>query len=295
MKNKALLITLISLLSVLALALIFLMVSLLNGKINFPKIVTFRKTSAQLEIDKTYDNLFDKIIIKTNASDIYIYSTDNKAVKVQIYSDNNSSSVNELDNALEIKSTVKACVGFCFNTKISKIILFIPKTYEGMISIENEYGDINIGEIPNASIEIVSDTGDIEVANAKYVNIENDYGDIKINEAEKIIVLEDTGDVNINKVNDVKVENDYGDIKITEVNKVMNVTNDTGDVIINNVNINENSFVKTDLGDVKIGITNEIYIDAKTDLGDVKINKNYRMSEVTLKIENDCGDIKVNN
>lgn len=46
---------------------------------------------------------------------------------------------------------------------------------------------------------------------------------------------------------------------------------------------------------MKIGETNDIYIDAKTDLGEVKVNRNNRYSEITLEIENDCGDIKVEN
>lgn len=41
--------------------------------------------------------------------------------------------------------------------------------------------------------------------------------------------------------------------------------------------------------------TNDIYIDAKTDLGDVDVNHNNRMSGITLKIKNNCGDIEVDN
>ena len=64
---------------------------------------------------------------------------------------------------------------------------------------------------------------------------------------------------------------------------------------IDKVQIAEDSYIKSDYGDVRIKETNDIYIDAKTDLGDVKINTNNRHSEITLKIEGDCGDIKVEN
>ena len=46
-------------------------------------------------------------------------------------------------------------------------------------------------------------------------------------------------------------------------------------------------------GDINIGQTYVILIDDKTDLGDVKIYQNNRHAEITLKIKNDCGDIKV--
>ena len=59
--------------------------------------------------------------------------------------------------------------------------------------------------------------------------------------------------------------------------------------------INKDSSIKNNLGSIKIGSTNEIYIEAKTDLGDVKVNNNYKKSDITLNLKNNCGDIKVNN
>ena len=64
---------------------------------------------------------------------------------------------------------------------------------------------------------------------------------------------------------------------------------------IKNIELKENSKIKNDLGDVKIGNTNDIYIDANVDLGEYKINKNNRYAESTLKIDVNCGDIKVEN
>ena len=80
-----------------------------------------------------------------------------------------------------------------------------------------------------------------------------------------------------------------------DVNNYLNLTNDSGDIKINNVNLNKNSIIKDEYGDIEINNTNQIYIDAKTDLGDTKINNNFHKSDITLKIENECGDITVNN
>lgn len=49
------------------------------------------------------------------------------------------------------------------------------------------------------------------------------------------------------------------------------------------------------MGDVKIEEKNDIYVDAKVDLGDCKIGNNNRHSEITLKVDMSCGDIKIAN
>lgn len=129
----------------------------------------------------------------------------------------------------------------------------------------------------------------------KSVTIDNDYGDIILTKAEVVDIKESAGDVKIGTVNDVIVENDYGDIKIDSVNNYLKLVNNCGDIKVDNVMLNKNSTIKDDYGDIKIGSINEIYIDAETDLGDVDIAKNYQGSNVVLTIENDCGDITVNN
>ena len=82
----------------------------------------------------------------------------------------------------------------------------------------------------------------------------------------------------------------------TEVGTILNKCNidtDCGNITIDNLEIKENSTIKSDLGDVEIKETNDIYIDAKVDLGHVEINNNNRNSDITLKIDSDCGNVKV--
>jgi len=68
-----------------------------------------------------------------------------------------------------------------------------------------------------------------------------------------------------------------------------------GDIKIKNVKIKEDSVIKCDYGDIKIEESEDVYIDANVDFGEVKIKENDRHSEITLKIDADCGDIKVGN
>ena len=112
---------------------------------------------------------------------------------------------------------------------------------------------------------------------------------------EKAEIEESAGDVTVNKVKDIIVKNNYGNIKIKEVSNYLDISDDCGDIKIDRIDIHKDSFIQNSFGNIKVGSTNEIYIDAKTDLGDLKINENFHKSDITLKIENNCGDIKVNN
>ena len=113
--------------------------------------------------------------------------------------------------------------------------------------------------------------------------------------SKELDIDQDCGDVEVFEVDRIKVENNYGNINIKKVNKYLEIKEDRGDVEINTINIKENSSIQNNYGDIELGSTNEIYIDAKTKLGDTKINNNYQKSDITLSLENNCGDIEVNN
>ena len=261
MKNKGLIITLIVFLSLIAISLLVFMISVINGSFNIKSFSNSYKVSNSIIYNETYNQDFEDIVVNTNSSDINIYNSDSNEIKVLIYGKENKADVSNNNNTLNISYKEKSCIGFCFNNTISKIEIYIPSTYSNIISINNDYGDINIDKFSNATI-----------------NIEEDCGDVKVKEA-----------------NNITIENDYGDIKINKVNNYLNIKEDCGDVKIDNLNINKNSKIYNDYGDIKIDNTNDIYIKAKTDLGDTKINKNNRKADTILDIKNDCGDIIVNN
>ncbi|MDE5630205.1 MAG: DUF4097 family beta strand repeat-containing protein, partial [Bacilli bacterium] len=70
---------------------------------------------------------------------------------------------------------------------------------------------------------------------------------------------------------------------------------DCGDISIKELTIDKNSEIENSMGDVSIGQTNDILIDAKTSLGEVNIRNNNYKSDITLSIDNSCGDITVKN
>ena len=258
MKSKGLIITLIVILCILLVGLVILFIGLLNNGFKF----NFRFTnniSENLVVDKTYDNLFDEIKISTDAADIEIVESD--TFKLEIYGNEKYVTVNDNTNILDIDVKSEKCNFFCINVTISKVVVYLPSSYDKKITIDNHYGDVKIDNFDNLILDATINAGDIKVES----------------------------------VFDIKAKNNYGDIKIGKVNNYLDLSNDCGDIKIEEININKDSKIDDSLGNIKIGKTNEINIEADTDLGDVKVKNNYRKSDITLKIENNCGDIKVNN
>lgn len=290
MKNNTVIVCLIVILVIICIVLLGFMVKVINGKMGFPY-----KVSDELVIDEQYENNYETINITSDASDIEVKETSGEKVRVVIYGDKDKTEVEERDNELRIVSKQKKSSWFSFGNRIARIEVYVPKNYEKNIIVNNKYGDIDIAEFLEATIEINEDCGDVDIIGGNKVNVTNKYGDIKLGKAKEANIKQSAGEVKVDSVDDIIVKNNYGDIKITNVYNFINAEEDCGDVKIDNLSISKDSSIKNNLGSIKIGSTNEIYIDAKTDLGDVKVTNNYQKSDITLKIENDCGDIRVNN
>ncbi len=297
MNNKTLKIILIIFLSILVIGLSVFFVNILTNKnFRFGHFSFGHKVSNELVFNQEYETVFDTIKIDSKSSDIEVKEGNESKVKVVIYGDKDETNVEVVNNKLNIKSNEKGCIGFCFNMTIAKIEVYLPSSYSGNINIENNYGDVNIGNFDNLILYATLDAGDIKVDSLKTGKIKNSYGDIKISGYSKELNIDqDCGDVEVSEVDRIKLENNYGDINIGKVNEYLQIKEDCGDVEIASLNLKENSSIHNSYGDIKIGSTNEIYINAKTSLGDTKVNNNYQKSDVTLTIDNSCGDIRVNN
>ena len=266
MKNKGLIITLIIILLIIITGLIAFLYLILSGKFNFKLgFKNLGTKSSNIIFDNNYElDSIDNLEILSTAGNInFKESTDGK-IRVVAYGQNNDDlkvSLEENKLNVDYSEYKNVSIGFNFNFNINDIIIDIPKDYSKEINIDADYGNIEIIDLENATINIKQDCGNVKLGKVKNISIENNYGDVEMVEI----------------LNKFTIESDCGNIKIDKVQ------------------IAEDSYIKSDYGDVRIKETNDIYIDAKTDLGDVKINTNNRHSEITLKIEGDCGDIKVEN
>lgn len=295
MRNKGLIITLIIILSIISISLIIFMMNFINGKFKIPYIKLRHRVSNELVVDKIYNNDYSKVSINSNGSDIYIKHSNDDNIRIVIYGNKDKVTVNDNDKELKVTTTIKPCIGLCINNVIAKTEIYLPKDYSNSINIVNNYGDIKVDKYLNALIDIQEDCGDVFVKGGRDVTIENDYGDISLDEAENAVIKESAGDIEIGTVNTVTANNNFGDIKLNTVNNYLDLENNCGDIKVDKINIKKDSTIKDSFGDIKLGNTNEIFIDARTDLGDININNNYNKSDTTLKIKNDCGDIEVNN
>lgn len=262
MKNRGLIITAIILLSIVIFFLVMFLVLYLGGKINL-RFTMFGLNSKSTNV--IYDNIFElenikNINIKQDAGDILIQETSNDYIQVVLYGEDKEDAKVDLNNGiLSIDNTHKRIR--IFGGRKNDIIIYMPSTYSNEIKIKNNYGECEVIDLENATMDIDCDAGNVELGKVKNAIIKCDLGDVEIEEI-------------LNKC----------DIKA-----------DCGNIKIDTISIKEDSNIKANLGNIDINNTNDIYIESDVDLGKVKINNNNRNSSVTLKIDADCGNVKVNN
>lgn len=262
MKNNGLIITAIILLSIVVFLLVMFLVMCLTGRISFRGIM-FGMGSKSTNV--IYDNQFKledikNIEIREDAGDIIIKETSDDYIKVILYGDDNNDAKVDLNNGkLDIDNTHKRTR--IFGGRKNEIIIYMPSSYSNEIKVKNDYGNCEITDLENATVNIDCDAGNVEIGKIKNATIKCDYGNI---EAKEIL-------------NKCEIKADCGNIKIDRIS------------------IQENSSIKADLGNVDINNTNDIYIEADVDLGKTNINNNNRNSNITLKIDCDCGNITINN
>ena len=260
MKNKTGIIILLVLLSIIILGLVIFLVRYLCG--GGQSMIRWGRSSNNVIFNQTYTlEEIQDIDIKQDAGDIIFKEASDDNIEVVIYGDNTQDvNVNLSYEKLSIDYTKKMrFFFFSFGTVKNDIIVYVPTKYAKDITIKNDYGNCEIGNFEKASIDVECDAGNVEVGKIRNANIQCDLGGVKVEEV-------------LNKCN---------------------ISVDSGNVRIDRLSIQENSFIKADLGNVTVNEINDIYVDAKVDLGNSTVNGSNRNSDITLKIECDCGNIKV--
>lgn len=294
MKNKNWIITSIVMLSILVVVLVVFLVGSLNSKFRFNWRFAGSNVSTELVVDTVFESI-GGLDINSESADVYIKEATGDDVRLIIYGDKDYIKHSMVNDTLKVDVESKSCIGICFKNSVAKVEVYLPEGYTNNIEINNRYGNIAVGDFINSNINITSNAGDVDIRGGNSVRIVNDYGDIYVGKSDIVYIEASAGDINIDEVREANIDSDYGDIKIGNVLGYLNIDADCGDIDIKNVNLDKNSSIKNDFGDVYVGSTNQIYIDAKSNLGDVKVKNNYRDGLVELKIENSCGDVEVDN
>ena len=264
MKNKGLIITLIVLLSIIVFLLATFLVLCINGTITFNGGFNF----GSRKIDKIiYEETYkledvNMIEVKQKAGNIIFENSSDDNIKIEVYGEEkNDAEVSFVNNELKIDYKAEGKGGWIFGIgkAIGDVKVYIPSSYSKNIKIKNDAGDIKVSNAENADINIDCNAGDIKIDKIKNATIDCDAGNVEIN----------------NLLNKCNMKLNAGNLKIQKAE------------------IKENSNIKNNMGNVKILEINDIYIDAKVDLGNCKVQKNNRSSNVTLTIDSNMGNVKV--
>ncbi len=261
MKNKGIIITLIILLSIIIFFLIMFLVMCLTGRIK--GILFFgTKKSTNIIFDKTYSvEDINNIDIRQDAGNVIFRETSEDNIQVVVYGENESDvDVNFNQNNLSIDNiNNQKFTFFSFGVIEKDIVVYIPSTYNKTIKIKNDYGNCEMLDLENAIVDIDCSCGNVKLG----------------------------------KIRNVTVKCDLGNTEIKEILNKCDIKADCGNIEIDTISIQEDSTIKADLGNVDINKTNDIYIEANVDLGKTNISQNNRNSEITLKINCDCGNVTV--
>ena len=276
MKNKGLLITLLTLIGLLIVGLVTVMILFMNGKLNFDNIKFMSGESTNLIFEENYETELHNIKIDADIYSIKFIHSEDEFAHVRIYSDNNK--IKEVKNdgsKLDIQVREKNHISI-FNFVTPVVYIELPANFVGEFNVTSDVGNIHIDEFANASLKLSADVGNTKIKSINTIEADADVGNITIEKVKYAFIETNTGNIKINEVNNFKLEADTGNINIEKAY------------------LESDSKIKTDTGNIKIKKTNDVYINAKADVGNTKIKNSNRKADIELNIKTDTGNIKVN-
>lgn len=287
MKNRGLIITYITILSIFVVALIAFMI--FGSKLNF----RFRDNSVVILNESLDSN--KKVTVKVKNYDIVIKENneDNIHIVVEGSEDNKNEIIIDSDsNNINItQESTHACFGFCYYA--NKVTIYVPESFTKSLDLFSTSGDINILNNLNSDNHTIKTTsGDIDINNIRGSSIKSTSGEITIHEGKDINALTTSGDITIFKAeNSLDINSTSGEIEIKNLTGFITSSSTSGDITINDFTITNNSSINSRSGEVMIRLQNEARITAKTTSGDKDIKNTD--GEYSLDLSTTSGDIVV--
>ena len=252
------------------------------------------KVSGEVVLEQSYNTFFNEIDINTKMTDIEIkHSTDN-TIKVITYGEKDYINLNEKNNKLFIDINNKSLISLNFYSCISKIELYIPNNYNKVIRINSEFGNIDIGEFNNLTLDIKQKIGNLSISSLDFIKTESKNSNIKIDKVVKARLSNKNGKISVKEVNDLVIDHVNGNVTIENLNEYLKLDVDSGNIKIESINLIKNSDINLRYGNVIINKIEDINVKARTDRGKKEVKNNNKKSDIKLEIHNKSGDIKVN-
>lgn len=333
MKNKGAKITLIIILVILVIALInFMIYAIVNKNGEFKlSLIGFGDNTAMIFEKEFNPEELNNINVDVSSSNVKIEKADIDKIKITAYGEKEDK-IKEVMNENELSITKENTKIFIFTMLYwcrEEIIIQVPNNCDEEFNIKTSSGDIIVPDLEGDNIELKTASGKIQCGNINNGNIETSSGDILIGNGNEVTlkassgnikagdfnklsaeassgdieigtISEDakvktaSGKITLNGANKLKAEAISGDIKINSIENNCEISSTSGNIIVDRANINENSFIKTNSGNVVINNKNDIYVETETTSGDADVQNNNRMSEIVLDITTTSGNIKVN-
>jgi len=259
MKNRTgLIFTIILLSALIVLLTAFLIASLTSG----PTFSWFSLSckSTNTILDETFALAdIQEINLVQEFGDVSICQSTDDTIHVVAYGKKaNEIQWNLTQNKLRIQSNRKNESTF-WNLNKNDIVVYIPISYANKVILKVDCGTCQIEDFEKASFVIDCDAGNVEMGKIKNAN----------------------------------VKCDCGNLEIKEITNQCTLSVDAGNIEISKLSLQENSNMKVDMGNITIGETNSIYIDATVDLGNLTVKQNHKTSDITLTLDCNCGNITI--
>lgn len=251
--NKLLIKILMAIWIIIAIALCSFLVYMINNNNGFgPKFSLGNlnknsSTKVQKEESQSLSGC-DTINLRFSSSDLVIYSTDDKELKVIQKSNRNLDkdqkfTIERQSNTLFIRDNREKIVFniFNFNSYNNVIEIYIPKSYEGNLTIDSSSGDTEIlSDLSLNNIDITHSSGDLQInktLNVKEANFKSSSGDIDLYSlnCNNYYFKLSSGDLDIKSLTGAgEIHASSGEIKVNykDISKYSNVTALSGDVNI---------------------------------------------------------------
>ena len=245
----------ITILLIICVALVGFMIAFISGGFDFKKMKT------KLVFDEKYElGELNKINVDVKSSDIYFYKSEDDKINIKVYArEKEKAKVNINNNELSVnmKNKSNVCFGFCFGSK--KIEIYVPENYLGEFNVKATSGDIK---------------SNLNTFNKYEINVTS-------------------GDIEIDNVSSLTGHATSGDVEIGSINSYINFKTTSGDIDIDDVSLEKDSFIKVTSGDISIDKVNNAYVKTDVKSGDVDIKNNDRHAPFELNIKTTSGDIEV--
>jgi len=306
---KGIYITLITIMSILAIALVsFLGFAIYNGG-EFMSFGPVERIERNIRKDEKISmKNIDKLEINFVSADVYTHTTDENEVRVIQYA-NKELKENRLFQSYRSNQTLsiedsesKIHFGFFISTNIVYEI-FIPEEYRENISIKTVSGDIIIEDsLDSENLTLKSTSGDIKNTSTltSTMDIQTVSGDVDLENVIGTTRIKTTsGDVKANTLEgEFNIQTVSGDVRMNSLIGNTNIQTTSGDIKISRLELQKESNMKTVSGDVHLGLENtHCEIRTKTTSGDVRLPNGSSLVgdrvDFIFEIKTTSGDITI--